>query len=121
MIKVISVFDVKDGYWACPLDESSIPLIAFQSECGAWVWKCLPQGLSCSGPYFNAWLTRIYRKYKIVIDQTQYMPVEEESKALNALGKIELFNRKLATFKSEDECATAALSSCSKWSKEGVV
>jgi hypothetical protein len=37
---------VKEGYWACPLDESSIPLTAFQSECGAWVWKCLPQGLS---------------------------------------------------------------------------
>ena len=70
--KVISVFDVKDGYWACPLDESSIPLTAFQSECGAWVWKCLPQGLSCSGPYFHSWLTRVYRKYNIVIDQTRY-------------------------------------------------
>ena len=110
--KVISVFDVKDGYWACPLDESSIPLTAFQSECGAWVWKCLPQGLSCSGPYFNAWLTRIYRKYKIVIDQTQYMPVYEESKALSSLGKITSFSHELATLNSENESASAALSSC---------
>jgi hypothetical protein len=99
--KVISVFDVKDGYWACPLDESSIPLTAFQSECGAWVWKCLPQGLSCSGPYFHSWLTRVYRKYNIVIDQTRYMPVEQESAAISALSELEVFNDKLLSMKAK--------------------
>ena len=62
--KVINVFDVRDGYWNCPLfyDETdpdcernnSRRLCAFQSECGEWMFKCLPQGLSVSGPYFQA-------------------------------------------------------------------
>ena len=75
----INVFDVKDGYWNCPLfyDETdpdsarnnSRRLTAVQSECGEWQFKCLPQGLSCSGPYFQAWLTRIFRKYNIVLGQ----------------------------------------------------
>ena len=79
---MINVFDVKDGYWNCPLfyDETdpdsarnnSRRLTAFQSECGEWQFKCLPQGLSCSGPYFQAWLTRIFRKYNIVLGHGHY-------------------------------------------------
>jgi len=76
--KVISLYDIKDGYWNCPLDPISCDLVAFQSECGAWKWRCLPQGLSCSSQYFSAWLMRVYRKYSIVIGQTKILPVSAE-------------------------------------------
>ena len=76
--KVVSVYDVKDGYWNCPLDPASRDLVAFQSECGCWRWLCLPQGLCCSSQYFSAWLMRVYRKYSIVIGQTKILPVIKE-------------------------------------------
>jgi hypothetical protein len=41
-------------------------LTAFQSEAGEWMWRCVPQGLSCAGPFFQAWIVRIFRKYNIV-------------------------------------------------------
>ena len=59
---LISLFDVRDGYWICPISKESMPLTAFQSECGEWMWKCLPQGMSCSGPYYQAWLGRLSRR-----------------------------------------------------------
>ena len=40
------------------------------------------------------------------------MPVYEESKALSSLGKITSFSHELATLNSENESASAALSSC---------
>ena len=93
--KVINVFDVKNGYWNCPLffDEkdpgcaqnNSRRLTAFQSECGEWQWKCLPQGLSSAGSYFSAWLTRIYRKYDIVMNQTRFIPKDAEEQHLAAM------------------------------------
>ena len=85
--KVISVFDVKDGYWNCPLDEESQDLVAFSSECGEWKWRCLPQGLSVAAQFFQSWLTRLYRKYSIVIGQTKIMPIIQE-KRNNAIENI---------------------------------
>jgi hypothetical protein len=76
----ISLFDVRDGYWNCPLHEESQALTAFQSEAGEWMWKCLPQGLSCAGPFFQAWIVRIFRKYNIVINQTKYIDLQTEMK-----------------------------------------
>ena len=40
------------------------------------------KGLSCSGPYFQAWLTRIFRKYNIVLGQTRYVPVDAEAQKI---------------------------------------
>jgi len=80
--KVVSVYDVKDGFWNCPLDPASRNLVAFQSECGAWRWLCLPQGLCCSSQYFSAWLMRVYRKYQIVIGQTKILPIIEEQNSV---------------------------------------
>ena len=86
--KVISLFDIKDGYWNCPLDPASCDLVAFQSECGAWKWRCLPQGLSCSSQYFSAWLMRVYRKYSIVIGQTKILPVIAEKKQMAVINNM---------------------------------
>ena len=93
--RAVNVFDVKNGYWNCPLffDEkdpgcaqnNSRRLTAFQSECGEWQWKCLPQGLSSAGSYFSAWLTRIYRKYDIVMNQTRFIPKDAEEQHLAAM------------------------------------
>ena len=90
--KCINVFDVRDGYWNCPrfFDESdpdcaqnnSRRLTAFQSECGEWQWKCLPQGLSSAAGYFSAWLTGTFRKYHVVKNQTKYVPKDAEEQKL---------------------------------------
>ena len=96
--KCINVFDVRDGYWNCPLfyDESdpdcaqnnSRRLTAFQSECGEWQWKCLPQGLTSAGGYFSAWLTRTFRKYHVVKNQTKYVPKDAEEQKLTSVQNI---------------------------------
>eukprot|EP01048_Picozoa_sp_COSAG05_P009997 COSAG05_NODE_856_length_6943_cov_105.649912_4_plen_712_part_00 len=96
--KCINVFDVRDGYFNCPLfyDESnpdsernnSRRLCAFQSECGEWMFKCLPQGLSVSGPYFQAWLTRLFRKYNVVMNQTIYVPKEQEQQRVKTVDNM---------------------------------
>jgi hypothetical protein len=72
----------------------------------------MPQGLSCSGPYFNAWLTRIYRKYNIVVDQTWYALIHACRGGIQGAQRSESFNQKLATIRSEDESVKAELSSC---------
>ena len=100
--KVISVFDVKDGYWCCPLDPESSDLVAFSSECGEWKWKCLPQGLSVAAQFYQAWLTRLYRKYSIVIGQTKIMPVVLE-KRQNAVQNILNVAQKLHSVAKEPQ------------------
>ena len=96
--KCINVFDVRDGYWNCPLfydntdpeseRNNSRRLCAFQSECGEWMFKCLPQGLSVSGPYFQAWLTRIFRKYDVVMNQTIYVPKDKEEQRIKTVDNM---------------------------------
>jgi len=100
--KVISVFDVKDGYWCCPLDPESSDLVAFSSECGEWKWKCLPQGLSVAAQFYQAWLTRLYRKYSIVIGQTKILPVILE-KRQNAVQNILNIAQKLHSVAKEPQ------------------
>ena len=47
--KFLSGFDMENGYWNVALDGKSKRLTAFGSECGSWMWRCLPQGMVSSG------------------------------------------------------------------------
>ena len=64
--RYLSGFDMENGYWNVALDEKSKRLTAFGSECGSWMYKCLPQGMVSSGPYFQAWCERLFRRYNIL-------------------------------------------------------
>ena len=118
--KVINVFDVRDGYWNCPLfyDETdpdcernnSRRLCAFQSECGEWMFKCLPQGLSVSGPYFQAWLTRIFRKYDIVMNQTKYVPKNSEEQRIKTVDNALTVAKHIQTVNSNSIAECTAIS-----------
>ena len=41
--------------------------------------------MSSAGSYFSAWLTRIYRKYDIVMNQTRFIPKDAEEQHLAAM------------------------------------
>ena len=69
-------------------------LVSFSSECGEWKWRCIPRGISVSAQFFSAWLTRVYRKYPIVIGQTKILPVIQE-KRQNAIENIFSIAREL--------------------------
>ena len=52
------------------------------------MFKCLPQGLSVSGPYFQAWLTRLFRKYNVVMNQTIYVPKDKEGQRIKTVDNM---------------------------------
>ena len=76
--KFLSSFDLENGYWNVSLDESSKRLTAFGSEMGSWVWKCLPQGMVSSGPYFQAWCERLFRRYNILASQQGFADLDKQ-------------------------------------------
>ena len=52
------------------------------------MFNCLPQGLSVSGPYFQAWLTRLFRKYDVVMNQTIYVPKDKEEQRIKTVDNM---------------------------------
>ena len=76
--KYLACFDLENGYWNVALDEKSKRLTAFGSEMGSWVWKCLPQGMVSSGPYFQAWCERLFRKYNILAPQHGFADLDTQ-------------------------------------------
>ena len=69
---VLSACDMKDGYWNVGLDEESMRLTAFCSEAGSWCWRCLPQGMVSSGPYFQTWMERLLRRHNMLAGRAHY-------------------------------------------------
>ena len=51
---------------------------AFGSEMGSWCWKCLPQGMVSSGPYFQAWCERLFRKYNVLAPQHGFADLDSQ-------------------------------------------
>lgn len=84
---VISTFDLTTGYWLCELDDSTSRLCAFQSEYGAWAYRVLPMGASPSGPIFNEWVTRIFRRYNVLVGREQFAGLDDEFEAQVSAGE----------------------------------
>jgi len=76
--KYLACFDLENGYWNVALDEKSKRLTAFGSEMGSWCWKCLPQGMVSSGPYFQAWCERLFRKYNVLAPQHGFADLDSQ-------------------------------------------
>ena len=52
---MISILDLKNGYWLSGLDEKSKELTAFSCEFGTFEYNVAPQGLVCSVAHFQSW------------------------------------------------------------------
>ena len=66
------------GYWHVYLDEPSKRLTAWGSEQSQWVWKCLPQGMVSSGPYFQSWVERLFRRHNILAGHERFADLDRE-------------------------------------------
>lgn len=85
--KMLSVCDLCNGYWNVSLDEQSKRLTAWGSEQSQWVWRCLPQGMVSSGPYFQSWVERLFRRHNILAGSERFADLDREfdlQKARNA-------------------------------------
>ena len=76
--KLLSVCDLCNGYWNVSLDEQSKRLTAWGSEQSQWVWKCLPQGMVSSGPYFQTWVERLFRRHGILAGHERFADLDRE-------------------------------------------
>lgn len=76
--KLLSVCDLSNGYWNVGLDEHSKRLTAFGSEQSQWVWRCLPQGMVSSGPYFQMWVERLFRRHNILAGSENFADLDRE-------------------------------------------
>ena len=75
---LLSVCDLCNGYWNVSLDEKSKRLTAWGSEQSQWVWRCLPQGMVSSGPYFQTWVERLFRRHGILAGHEQFADLDRE-------------------------------------------
>ena len=82
--KMLSVCDLSNGYWNVGLDPQSKRLTAFGSEQSQWVWKCLPQGMVSSGPYFQSWVERLFRRHNILAGHERFASLDREFDLRNA-------------------------------------
>ena len=89
--KRISCFDLKTGYWLAELDTTTQRLCAFQSEFGAWAYRVLPMGASPSAGIYSEWVTRIYRRYNVLVGREVFSSLDEEyEKQVNAGSDVSL-------------------------------
>ena len=95
--KMLSVCDLCNGYWNVSLDEKSKRLTAWGSEQSQWVWKCLPQGMVSSGPYFQSWVERLFRRHNILAGHENFADLDREFDLRKANEKLSAKSNKRKT------------------------
>eukprot|EP01048_Picozoa_sp_COSAG05_P015771 COSAG05_NODE_1942_length_3800_cov_1.897595_7_plen_169_part_00 len=56
-------------------------------------YRVLPMGASPSGPIFNEWVTRIFRRYNVLVGREQFAGLDDEFEAQVSAGKIANWKR----------------------------